>query len=658
MSYFEEQLNSDEVSRELKQLIDSICRWLDINGFLNKQVEERFHRVEDVLEEKDRNVLFLAEFSRGKSELINSTIFGSLGKRLLPSTPGRTTRCTTVLQYDVNELPSIRLLPTLGSKETLRQPISLLKQYPGLWERTLFAADDTDNIVSALKQISETELVSPKLARELGFLGLLDQDDLTNIDVIDGKIAIPKYRHAIINYPHPLLKQGLCITDTPGLNALGIEPELTLRSLESANAIVFVLSADTGITRSELQAWNEHVKHSHTDNVLVVINKIDTLWDELKTQEEIDLQIKKQVAEVARILGVPSTRVFPVSAQKSLVARRDNNYSLEKASRITKFELALADTINHTNRKAILARANSDISSTLKVTQRVLQQRKDTTRAQAREIQDLMQNQMQVSDNNIIKVRKERERLEKVAREINMFRVDLKMDYDHFVESLDIFALDKLIARYRLEISNQLTTTGLQREMNDFQAQAVGKFQHAISHIVLLEKKLGQLYGRVEEILEITGLSPRKIHPELYLQSLQKYNEKHTKYAKGISMVMTEQNALRDRYYASVMVKIRKLYIQTRDEVELWCRNSLVPLELELREKGAQLKKRLLSLERIRSRDSGLADEIRILESRMEGHRQRKNTIDHFIRRLEEISNYSKPNISNVIDLRSRKSAG
>jgi hypothetical protein len=123
-------------------------------------------------------------------------------------------------------------------------------------------------------------------------------------------------------------------------------------------------------------------------------------------------------------------------------------------------------------------------------------------------------------------------------------------------------------------------------------------------------------------------------------------------------MVMTEQNALRDRYYASVMVKIRKLYIQTRDEVELWCRNSLVPLELELRENGAQLKKRLLSLERIRSRDSGLADEIRILESRMEGHRQRKNTIDHFIRRLEEISNYNKPNISNVIDLRSRKSAG
>ena len=657
MSYFEEQLNGDEVTRELQQLIESISRWLDVNGFSNKQVAERFQRVEDVLGEKGRNVLFLAEFSRGKSELINTTIFGSLGKRLLPSTPGRTTRCTTVLQYDPDDLPSIRLLPTLSTPEVQRQPLSLLKQDPTVWERTLFAADDTDNIVGALKQIADTELVSPEVARDLGFLGSVDQEELAKIDVIDGEIAIPKYRHAIINYPHPLLKQGLSITDTPGLNALGIEPELTLRSLESANAIVFVLSADTGITRSEMDAWNEHIKHGQTDHVLVVINKIDTLWDELKTQEEIDFQIKKQVAEVARILAIPSSRVFPVSAQKSLVARRDNNYTLENASRITKFELALADTINHTNRKAILARANNDISSTLKVAQRVLQQRMEATHDQAREIQVLMHNQLQVTDKNISKVRKERERLEKVTQVITLFRVDLKMDYDNFVESLDIFALDKLIARYRLEISNQLTTTGLRREMNDFQNEAVEKFQKAISHVATLERKLGKLYRRVEDILEIEGLSPRKIHPELYLESLKKYNEKHKKYARGISMVMTEQNALRDRYHASVMVKIRTLYVQTRDEVELWCRNSLVPLELELKEKGAQLKKRLLSLERIRSKDSGLADEIRILESRMEGHRQRKNTIDHFILRLEEISHYDKPKVSNVIDMRTRKSA-
>ena len=657
MSYFEEQLNSDEVTIELQQLIESISGWLEANGFYNKQVKERFEQIHNMLTEKERNVLFLAEFSRGKSELINSTIFGSMGKRLLPSTPGRTTRCTTVIEYHPEVLPSIRLLPTVGSLESIRQPVSLLKKNAALWEKTLFSANDSDTIIKALKQIADTELVTPEVAHELGFLSNTDEEELSKIDVIDGKIAIPKYRHAIINYPHPLLKQGLTITDTPGLNALGTEPELTLRSLESANAIVFVLSAETGITRSEMGAWNEHVKHGHMDNVLVVINKIDTLWDELKTGEEIEFQIKKQVAEVARILAVPSSRVFPLSAQKSLVARRDNNYSLENRSRVNKFELALADTINFTNRKSILIRARRDISSTLSVAQRVMSQRKDSTGQQIAEINKMMESQSQVSDTNINKVRKERERLEKITERINLFRVELKTDYDQFVDKLNIFALDKLIARYRLEISNQLTTSGLQREMNEFQSEAVDRFKSAIIHIFKLQKKLNMLYQKIEEILEIKGLTPRKIHPEIYLDSLKKYNDKHTKYAKGLSMVMTEQNALRDRYHASVMVKIRKLYVQTRDEAELWCRNSLVPLELELKEKSGQLKKRLISMERIRSKDTGLIDELKVLQSRMQGHQQRKNTIDHFISRLDELSSVSKPDVSNVIELRSRKSA-
>ena len=40
-------------------------------------------------------------------------------------------------------------------------------------------------------------------------------------------VEVPAWRHAAINYPHPLLKRGLVVLDTPGLNAIGAEPELT-----------------------------------------------------------------------------------------------------------------------------------------------------------------------------------------------------------------------------------------------------------------------------------------------------------------------------------------------------------------------------------------------------------------------------------------------
>jgi hypothetical protein len=55
----------------------------------------------------------------------------------------------------------------------------------------------------------------------------------------DGLVEVPRWRHAVINFPHPLLKQGLVILDTPGLNAIGAEPELTLSLLPNAHAVLF-----------------------------------------------------------------------------------------------------------------------------------------------------------------------------------------------------------------------------------------------------------------------------------------------------------------------------------------------------------------------------------------------------------------------------------
>ena len=43
---------------------------------------------------------FVAEFSRGKSELINAIFFADAGRRVLPATPGRTTMCPVELRYE------------------------------------------------------------------------------------------------------------------------------------------------------------------------------------------------------------------------------------------------------------------------------------------------------------------------------------------------------------------------------------------------------------------------------------------------------------------------------------------------------------------------------------------------------------------------------
>ena len=141
---------------------------------------------------------------------------------------------------------------------------------------------------------------------------------------------MPAWRHALINYPHPLLKQGLVVLDTPGLNAIGAEPELTLSLLPSAHAIVFILGADTGVTKSDLAIWRDHLG-AQAPTRFVVLNKIDALVDPLATLEQVEAQIAQQQRETARTLGVGAAAGVPaVGAAGAGGARRGRRHGAER----------------------------------------------------------------------------------------------------------------------------------------------------------------------------------------------------------------------------------------------------------------------------------------------------------------------------------------
>ena len=113
-------------------------------------------------------------------------------------------------------------------------------------------------MAQALEKVAEVRHVTKDDARALGFWSDENIDDNPLVGP-DGLIEVPKWRHALINIAHPLLKQGLVILDTPGLNAIGAEPELTVSLLPQAQAVVFILGADTGVTKSDMTIWREHL---------------------------------------------------------------------------------------------------------------------------------------------------------------------------------------------------------------------------------------------------------------------------------------------------------------------------------------------------------------------------------------------------------------
>src|SRR5690349_16604329 len=270
--------------RRLSAGISHFHDWLRQQELSDAQIDLKIAQTLERLHQDKLIVAFVAEFSRGKSELINAIFFADFGQRLLPSSAGRTTMCPTELLHDPSRPPAIRLLPI--ETRLNEATVSEFKNYADEWVTFPLDLGAADRMAEALARVSQVKRVPVPLARKYGLFTDRDEDLLATLERgEEGSIDIPCWRHAVINFPHPLLQQGLVILDTPGLNAIGAEPELTLNLLPSAHAILFLLAADAGVTKSDLEVWNGHL--AGDDEVakaarLVILNKIDGLWDELK----------------------------------------------------------------------------------------------------------------------------------------------------------------------------------------------------------------------------------------------------------------------------------------------------------------------------------------------------------------------------------------
>jgi hypothetical protein len=311
-------------------------QWLADEGMLSELAASSLLYALDHLNKTRFTVAVVADLSRGKSELINAMLFAEHGRRIVPAGAGRTTMCPTEFFCDENRPQFLELLPM----ETKLQdaPLSELYSDTRVWQRFELVDGDSQGFANLLLKVSETQKTTLAQAQLLGFA----TDEFVAVaDEAEGLVEVPRWRYARVNVHHPLLTTGLAILDTPGLNALGYEPELTYSVLPTVDAVIYLVSADSGVTRTDQLTWHQHLNHLQTQNKMVVLNKIDMLNDGLRTALETQTDILQQVERCAAALEVSKKQVFAISARGALTARIAQDDGLLMQSRLPLLEAAL-----------------------------------------------------------------------------------------------------------------------------------------------------------------------------------------------------------------------------------------------------------------------------------------------------------------------------
>ena len=619
--------------REFALRLKLLAEWMKEHALLDVAAEERLKRLECQMRADKVMVAFVAEFSRGKSEMINAVFFAGYGRRIMPASAGRTTMCPTEMGYDADVPPCLRLLPI----DTRLQPQALMewRTVPEKWVRVDLDVHNPQQLASAFEMVAQTRKVTQEEARALGFWNPQSPSDNPALDA-QGMVEIPKWRHALVNIAHPLLKQGLVILDTPGLNASGAEPELTVSLIPQAQAVVFILGADTGVTQSDLAIWREHLVSEHLgqDARLVVLNKIDTLWDELSSPEQVAAQIERQKDNTAQTLGVSVSRVLAVSAQKGLVAKVQRDAALLARSNLQALEVALGEGLL-AQRQRILAQALQTGIADLRVeTGRVINIRKRDLTEQKLELSGLRGKNSGVIKNMRSRIAQEQAEFDQAGARIHAVRsVHLKLLKEVFI-LLSAPALKVEMASLSEALSHKGLKLGVRRaygETFERLRASMAKVQDLASDIhTMLSASFRQL--NAEYGFSLQALAAPQL--ESFVQDLNQVEQSHLHYLGVSNVFKLAQVEFSQRLVRALSTRLRGVHELAVGEIEMWSKAATAQLDAQLRERRLNFARRIEAIDRIQQAAGGLDDrisEIAQQESAVEAMEQKLVELTHYL---------------------------
>ena len=596
---------------DLAEAVRRYGQWLADTGLSQPDVQARIARVLERLREDRISIAFVAEFSRGKSELINAIFFSGYGQRILPSSAGRTTMCPTELMYDRQRAPSIRLLPI--ETRAHGQSLAQLRADPQAWREIAVQPEDPDSVAAAFAAVRETRLVA---AEEACAMGLYDPDDADSPVRPDGRgqVEIPCWRHAIANIPDPLLEMGLVVIDTPGLNAIGNEPELTLNIIPGADAVLFMLAADAGVTRSDIAVWRDSISPSHQSGRFVVLNKIDGLWDNLRDDAQIDREIAEQVAAVSATLDVAPGRIFPVSAQKGLVARIQGDRDLLRRSRLADLETALSQDLVPQQQTLVREHVMRDFDDLTAMVSSMVGSRRRGVVEQLFELKSLRGKNRGVVDHMAARIKAERADFDRSLRHLQALRTVLTRHSQSIHTTIGAESLRRHVRAAREVMRVSHFSSGLREGMTRLSDAAAADFRQVAALVAEVTTLMTAMYRTFNAEHGLSLGAPMTFSVRRYLAELERVDALYRRQFSALTLVTTEKWALMRRFFESVAARIREVYDTANREIEAWLRSVMAPIEGQVREHQSQLRRRLESVRRVLDASQSLDSRIAEIE--------------------------------------------
>jgi hypothetical protein len=558
----------DAWQREFSFLLRLFSRWLKDNALMDAAVQDRLKCLESRAQLSGAKLIFVAEFPRDTSEILDALVFADCGRAIMPTSAGRAL-CPMEISSRPGLAPSLRLLPIWTKLQP--QTLSDLRHTSEAWTHFDLDVNDPAQIARTFAQLTESLQVTQQEAQALG-LGCQQTSEPSPPTDDSALVQVPKWRHASVNFLHPLLDEGVVILDMSHRHGAQADPEIIASLIEQAEGFVFILSADTGAIGWDL-ALNQKPVHSHIHHgrsKLVVLSNVAPFGDELRSipNAQIQVQLQRLCADTA--LEVDSVNSLVVSDPMGLVDKAGGNADLPTRGSFPIFDAALAQGMAGGCRAAMCKAIAKDISKLHTEVGRMISARQIGVADQRAGLEAL-----RASSDAVLHPMRQRiaHELQEFERGICKVRAFKAVNARLFLVVQD--ALDPLHLPEAMQLLSQaLSQPGLKRGVNKAYAET----------FLRLRQTLHQALDAVQEIREMQVATFHQITAELGaelqlpappalevgLLDLELIERSHQSYLGIGNLWRLQQPKFTQRLVASLASELAALQTATQKDAELW----------------------------------------------------------------------------------------
>jgi hypothetical protein len=402
-----------------------------------------------------------------------------------------------------------------------------------------------------------------------------------------------------------------------------------------AHAVVFILGADTGVTKSDLAIWREHLitESTDADTRLVVLNKIDSLWDALSSPAQIQMQIERQCETTAEILGIAREQVYPISAQKGLVAKVTDDEALLQSSCLPALEDALGRRIMGRRQQILGTAVASGIADLQLETGRVLNIRRRDLAEQLLELKGLRGKNTTVIKHMRARIAQEQAEFDLSGAKIHAVRsVHLKL-------LRDVFSLlgSTTLRQEMTQLTQALQHKGLKLGIKKAYGDTFDRLRENL-------RRVQALTGEIQSMLAATFRQLNAEHgfslqapsePQMldYLNDLDLVERSHLQYLGIGNAFRLAQPEFADRLVRALSTRLRSVHQTALGDIELWSKSAAAQLDAQLRERRRNFSRRIEAIDRIQQAAGGLDERIAEIQAQAQA-------VDQLDGKLQELTSY------------------